>query len=612
MPGVGVITRESTAEGSSSRFSLSRVDAAALVLITAQVAFVAWSTSTTWFKQDDYAELLLASRAGGFPGTLFHEFNGHLIPAVLALVSAVHWLFGMNWSAVVAVTAFLQLAASFLTWRVIRSMFGLRPIGLFLFLVYLTSVLAFQTAMWWCTITLYIPLQIAFPTAMLLLQRALRTRSRIDAALPAVAILVGSLFFEKALTITPFLILLVAATNLVPSSAATARGRLKEAKAPLLWIIGVTIAYGVIYQLITRSSPYRPQFEADRLTNFTIEPLSRVFLPSLTGGPFPLGRVAPPLPGMFNLPSSLQVWLTCIGTIALIAWSAFRFRGTARYWSIFAGFFLVNLLMVLLSGREWSLNPRYYAELLFPTVVLLGLALGLSVIDPPHRRQPPRTTFSPQHRRIRLAIGTAVGLLMIIVAASNMNEMRKVMEPAPAWSYSEQALRSSEALGHPITLIRQFVSGEIINGIFLRDLNYTYVVLQPMAGPWAFADASSDPYMVLEDGTVYPARGTRDFAPIFKPGTCNVDLKDGSTAALEVPGDTYPWSRYGSITTTAAAEVGITVDWNGAPVFFTVPSGTATTLFFLVGGGERISLTATGGDVCVSDMSIGRLEPRVF
>lgn len=609
---MGIVTQTPTDRSPDDVRPRIRIDVLALLLIVAQVAFVAWSTSTTWFKQDDYSELLLASRAGGFPGTLFQEFNGHLIPAVLALVSAVHWLFGMNWAAVVTITALMQLVASYLTWRVLRSFFGERPLALLLFVTYLTSLLAFQTVMWWCTVTIYLPLQIAFPASVLLLQRALRRRSTFDAILPAVAVLSGALFFEKALTVTPFLILLVAATKFTPSSGDTPRARLREARLPLLLVSCATITYAIVYQLVTRTSPYRPQFEAARLSNFSLEPLTRVFLPSFTGGPFPIGRVAPPLPNMYNLPGSLQIWLTSAAAIALAVWSLVTYRRVLRYWLILAGFFIVNLLMILLSGREWALNPRYYAELVFPTIFLIGFAVGAGIIDPLNRRRPRMSSADRGLRTVRLATGTIAALTMICVSTLNMNEMRKVLEPAPARPYSEQALRSSEAIGHPVTLIRQFVSGDIINGIFLKDLNYTYVVLQPMAGPWAFADASTDPYMVLEDGTVVPAGVTRDFQPITRAGACTIDLTDGDTTVLETPGDTYPWTRYGSISTSAADPVEVAIDWNGSPAEFTVPAGISTTAFILLGGGETISLTATGGNLCVTDLHIGRLERRLF
>ena len=603
-----------TVEENTQRRSLSprSIDIAALVLIALQVAYFAWSTSTTWFKQDDYAELLLASRAGGFPGTLFHEFNGHLIPAVLALVSAVHWLFGMNWSAVVAVTAAMQLAASFLTWRALRGLLGARLLTFFLFAVYVGSVLIFQTLMWWCTITIYLPLQIAFPAALLLLQRAIRTKSKFDAALPALAVLIGSLFFEKCLTITPFLILLVAATRLTPTSGSKARDRLREAKVPLIILTATTLIYAVIYQLVTRTSPYRPQFEASRLSDFTLDPFFRVFLPSFSGGPFPVGRIAAPGPGMFDLTGSAQMWLTAIFVIGLVAWSLARFRNVLRYWVIIAGFFLVNLAMVVLSGREWTLNPRYYAELVFPTILLVGLAIGGGLFSDTPRRRPQGVRTIQFSMFPRVALTAVASIAVLAIAVNNMNGMRKLLEPAPALAYSETALRSSEQIGHPVTLIRQYVSSSIINGIFLHDLNFTYVVLQPMAGPWKFADAAIDPYMALEDGTVVPAGTSHETVPQYENGLCNIDLHDGVPKLLTMNGDPFPWTWYGSLTAATRSDVQITVDWNADPTTFTIPNGVSNTLFYIPGGGKTMTVTATGGDVCVTDLGFGNLVRDPF
>jgi hypothetical protein len=571
------------------------------------VGYFAWSTSTTWFKQDDYAELLLASRVGGFPGTLFQEFNGHLIPAVLALVSGVHWLFGMNWSAVVAITAAMQLMASVLTWLAIRSFLGPRLLTLFLFVSYLSSVLVFQTLLWWCTITIYLPLQIAFPAALLLLQLALRKRSIFYALLPSAAVLIGSLFFEKCLTITPFLIVLVAATRLTPTSKSSPRERLREAKLPLLVLVATTVAYGIVYQLVTHSSPYRPQLELSRLSTFSLDPLFRVFIPSFTGGPFPVGRISEPGPGMFDLTGSTQMWVNGLVALGLFVWSVFTFKKVLRYWAIIGGFFLVNLAMIILSGRIWSLNPRYYAELVFPTILLLGLGLGAGLFaDTPSRR----TADSGPSQFVKVPkvlISAVASIALIAIATNNMTGMRVHLEPAPARSYSANALRSSAEIGHPVTLIRQYVSGSMINGIFLPNLNFTYVVLQPMAGPWAFADAATDAYMVREDGTVVPATSSHETVPQYEPGLCNIDLKDGIPKRLNLNGDPFPWSWYGSITAAARNDVEISVEWNAASANFSIPSGTSTTLFFIKGGGNAITITARGGDVCVTDLGFGNL-----
>jgi hypothetical protein len=594
---------------SDQRPSLSPrfIDSAALLFLAAQVAYFAWSTSTTWFKQDDYAELLLASRAGGFPGTLFQEFNGHLIPAVLALVSGVHWLFGMNWSAVVAITAAMQLIASVLTWLAIRSFLGPRLLTLFLFVSYLCSVLVFQTLLWWCTITIYLPLQIAFPAALLLLQLALRKRSIIYALLPSAAVLIGSLFFEKCLTITPFLILLVAATRLTPISKTSARERLREAKLPLITLVATTVAYGVVYQLVTKSSPYRPQFEASRLSTFTLDPLFRVFLPSFTGGPFPIGRISEPGPGMFDLTGSTQLWVNVLLVIGLFMWSVFTFKKVLRYWAIIGGFFLVNLAMVILSGRIWSFNPRYYAELVFPTILLLGLGLGAGLFADTPRRQtagsePVHFTNAP-----KVLITAIASIALITIATYNMNGMRELLEPAPARPYSANALRSSAEIGRPVTLIRQYVGSSLINGIFLPNLNFTHVVLQPMAGPWAFADATTDAYMVQEDGTVVPATSSHETVPLHEPGLCNIDIQDGIPRRLKLNGNPFPWSWYGSISAATQNDVEISVEWNAEPAKFSILSGTSTTLFFVKGSGDSITVTAIGGDVCVTDLGFGNL-----
>lgn len=340
---------------------------------------------------------------------------------------------------------------------------------------------------------------------------------------------------------------------------------------------------------------------------FTLDPLFRVFLPSFTGGPFPIGRISSPQPGMFDLTGTTQMWVNGLLALGLFMWSVFSFKNVPRYWAIIGGFFLVNLAIIMLSGRQRLLNPRYYSELAFPTILLIGLALGAGLFADTPRRRTVRSKPIQFAKVPKVLITAVASISLIAIAAYNMNGMRELREPAPARSYSETALRSSAEIGHPVTLIRQHVSSSIINGIFLKNMDFTYVVLQPMAGPWAFADAASDAYMVREDGTVVPATSSHETVPLYEPGLCNVDLQDGIPRQLKLNGDPFPWTWYGSITTAARNDVEISVEWDAAPATFSVPNGTSTTLFFIKGGGNSVTLTAKGGDVCVTDLGFGNL-----
>ena len=599
---------------SPSPISPRTVERFAFVLISIQVIFVAWSTSTTWFKQDDFVQLFRASRLGGFPGNLFNVYIGHLTPGAFTFYAINHKLFGMEWTSIAVVVGTLQLFATFLTWRVIRSLFGVRPISLLLLVVYVSSVLVFTPAMWLSSLMMYLPLQVALPASVLLLQRYFRSPTKVNAVLPTIAVFISLLFFEKCLFITPFLICLVAATPLTERSATTVKKRLVESRIPLLILTTSTSIYGVFYLYLSRSSHDRPQLEMSRILDFTLDPIFKVFNPSMIGGP---GIRREGVLGIAHIAAASN-WFELIASnvfiFTLIAFSAIYVVRWARFWIILYGFALLNIILLVAAGRGWVIdNPRNMSEIVFPAVVLIGLALGAGVFEP----DPVWKRTLPQFfkgKSLPAAIGALFALVVLTNATFHAREVRIGLSPAPAYVYTKNALSSSQEIRHPVTLIHQYVSGDLLNGVLGEGkfLNFTSTILKPSNGPWTFADAARDAYMVLEDGTVVPAGTSHETVPQYENGLCNIDLHDGVPKKLTLNGDPFPWTWYGSITAATRNDVQITVDWNADPTTFTIPNGVSNTLFYIPGGGNTMTVTAIGGDVCVTDLGFGNLVRDPF
>lgn len=595
----------------SLRRSGRLITAVSALLIGGQVLFVGWAVSTTWFKQDDFALLLRASSAGGFPSSAFDIYIGHFIPGVISLFAIAHKAFGMNWSVIVVTVMALQLVASLLSWQVFQSFFGRGRIAVVLLAVYVASTMTFTTTMWWASAAMYLPLQIGFPASLLLLQRALRHRSAVNALLPTLAVAGATLFFEKSVVITPFLILLVAATPITADAPTRAKERLVSARMPLGILTAATFCYGILYLIISRSSNESPQFEIGRLSEFTLRPITETLIPSLIGGPqtYLVGDLNSIQ--IFSSPALFETVLSFALIAGLFIYSVTRVVRWARYWFILAAFAIINVLLLVTAGRGWVImNPRNMSELVFPMILLLALALGLSRFESEPRLKPTKaqTVVKPLVISVLLS---AFAIFVLVNATFNARTVRYFLSGAPAYGYTENALRSSTSFSAPVDLVRQYVSGDLING-FLGDgkrVNFTSTILRPSNGPWNFVDSSTNPYMVLDDGTVVPARSSRETVPQFEIGLCYIDLHDGVPTDLLLNGDPFPWTWYGTITTSAKTEAVITVDWNQGPVQFVIPPNSATTVFYLPGGGNNITITANGGDVCVSDLGFGNLVP---
>jgi len=380
---------------------------------------------------------------------------------------------------------------------------------------------------------------------------------------------------------------------------------------PLGILTAATFCYGILYLIISRSSNESPQFEIGRLSEFTLRPITETLIPSLIGGPqtYLVGDLNSIQ--IFSSPALFETVLSFALIAGLFVYSVTRVVRWARYWFILAAFAIINVLLLVTAGRGWVImNPRNMSELVFPMILLLALALGLSRFESEPRLKPTKaqTVVKPLVISVLLS---AFAIFVLVNATFNARTVRYFLSGAPAYGYTENALRSSTSFSAPVDLVRQYVSGDLING-FLGDgkrVNFTSTILRPSNGPWNFVDSSTNPYMVLDDGTVVPARSSRETVPQFEIGLCYIDLHDGVPTDLLLNGDPFPWTWYGTITTSAKTEAVITVDWNQGPVQFVIPPNSATTVFYLPGGGNNITITANGGDVCVSDLGFGNLVP---
>ncbi len=123
MGGITINARAADVDGDIARYDRAEfsVRLAIAVIIVAQVAFLAWSVSNTWFKQDDFVLLYMTTAEGGFPGSLFYDIGSNLIPGIVGTFWILRSLFDMEWwPVVVGIIGIVgaQAAASYLTWRV--------------------------------------------------------------------------------------------------------------------------------------------------------------------------------------------------------------------------------------------------------------------------------------------------------------------------------------------------------------------------------------------------------------------------------------------------------------------------------------------------------------
>ena len=600
MSRITVDGRTADADDDVARYDWAKfsIRIAVAVIIFAQVAFLAWSLSKTWFKQDDFVMLYKTTPEGGFPRSLFHVYAGRPTPGIIGVFWVLRSLFDMAWWPFVVVIAGAQVVASYLTWRVLRSFFRARPIAVLLLLVYCSSVLTLTTNTWAITAIQYLPMQIAFPATVLILQRYIKRPALITAVGAVIPSLVIMLFFEKALVVIPFVIILCALTPFTKSSPSSWIGRLREIKKPLIVMTAAAIAYATFYAIFTRGDPQQPDFTFERLSRFDLAPFTQNLVPSLFGGPSRFW-----FDGLFPTPSASETLISLIFLGGLFAWSIVRRWTSIKYWVLLAAMTSVNIALISFANRTQTLAPRYMSDLVFPMVLLIGLAVIGNSNDPFDQSSllAPRLFRFPAFAR--LALITAVGFALAVHSATSQTTLGRLISPPPGKNYVETARRTVRALTETPTLITQAVPPDVIDGYLFPNDRTTEVVLRPAGLNINFKDVGENPSAVLADGSVVPAKFDLVSQPVATGTPClNQPYRNKTT--LTMNNSPFLWSGYGRLEYTATSKATLSIVWSGPEVVIEIKPGSHTVFFSIInfGGEKTLTFTLSNGGACIQEI----------
>gem|GEM_PF-5272289 len=597
MGGITINARAADVDGDAARYGWAEfsIRIAVAIIIVAQAAFLTWWVSNTWFKQDDFVLLYRTTAEGGFPGSLFTEYAAHLIPGIIGAFWILRSLFGMQWWPFVVVIVGAQVAASYLTWRVLRSFFGSRPVAVLLLLVYSASVLTFGTNMIAMSAIQYLPMQIAFPATILILQRYIKRPALGTAVGAAIPSLVALLFFQKALTVVPFVIVLCALTPLTKDSASSWIGRLREARKPLITMTAAAIAYATSYVIFASGSAGRPKFTLERLSRFDLAPFTQNLVPSLFGGPGWFSGN-----GAFASTADSETLISLVLLGALFAWSILRQRTSIKYWALLGAMTVANLALFAFANRRMANQPRYMSDLVFPLVLLVGLAVIGNSNDLFDRSSPLAKRlfrFSTFTRRALIAVA---GIALVVNSATSLTTLGRAMSPAPGKDYVETARRTARAAIETPTAITQYVS----YGLFPQT---TEVILLPADLNMRFGRVVENPSMVLADGSVVPAK----FDPVSQPvatGTPCLNQPYRNRTTLTMSRSPMLRNEYGRLEYTATSKATVGIIWSGPEVVIEIEPGARTLFFPITGGGQTLTMTLSNGGACIYEIEIVQMR----
>lgn len=596
-----------------------RILVACRALIAIQVALRLIVYGAAFFYWDDY---VLQGRAALHP--LFSEeyllylHNGHLMPGGFLVTGLLERLSPLDYWPVLITLLGLQAFATWLTYRLLRSLLGARPALLVLVAFVALTPTTLLPGAWWSAAINFLPLQIGAALTGLMVLKAARSE-RPWWLLGAVGVLVVALaFFEKS-----FLLPLIALAAVI-ASGPPGEGLFAGIRASLrrlwpYWLLAIPIVLAYLVYYLARAAPEsRPLFDSSGIILLVTETVVRGLVPALWGGP--LAYDATGFGTALADPPILFAALCSAGAVALVGYGLIQSRRSRALWIITGAWILADLVtlvagrsgfdMILAQGTSLRYTVDATIALLIAVAITVAPPVGQQDSEMAHRL---RVTLSGSLSRRPTAwlVGTLAGIGALVLAATAshvtlvapladnasrlwlMNIRRAILEkgsiavldgPVPMQVY--------DSLGYPNNLLSR--------------------VLAPLDDNIVFATMISDPVMFNDEGELVPA--TVDGIESFPgpDGECGWAVKD-TPVSIPIDGNLFPWEYTMRLRYLAAGDGTVQVRLGeGQPMAVEVTEGPHVTLLRIDGGGSNVTVGPLDGPagICIGQVAVGDLVPE--
>jgi hypothetical protein len=380
----------------------------AILMIVLELVWKAQFLSTLYFRQDDFHDLELAVEHSFNWSYLTFIGSGHLIIGLRAIA----WVMvrvstPYNWGIASAVSLAFVAAASFAAYRLLRNLFGARPMILILLAIYLLSPLTVPDLGIWSSAMESVPLQLAIFMALNSHVTYIRTSRWWHLAFAVFWVAFGLAFFEKGLVL-PVLLFAVTAGFLTDRRTLVAGVVRTLLKYWVAWVIYLVLDIGYAILLITslRTSAVQPQSptSVSGSLSFAGGLLKESFLPGALGGPW---QWLPTNDSSYSFaaPPVILVWLSVVLAVVVIVVSVLVRRVAWRAWAILALWIALADVLPVVIGRVNAFAPavlaletRYLADAMPVLIVCLGLVF-LPLMTEQQRRVVAAQAAVSGHRR---------------------------------------------------------------------------------------------------------------------------------------------------------------------------------------------------------------------
>ncbi|MFF0378557.1 hypothetical protein [Actinoplanes missouriensis] len=589
------------------------VVAAAVALIVVSVVARALIARRGYLSYDDFPLISMAEEKALGPDYLFDLFNNHLMPAGHLVTWLTNAIGGFSYGPYLALLITAQAVVSIAFYRLLRLMLVpgwalLVPLAVFLF-----SPLTLEASSWWAVGINMLPMQLAMILAVGAQVKYMRTGARKHLVTLALSVLLGLLFFEKAI-LTVALVFLVALFLYAPGGPVRAVVQTIRRWWPSWAVLTFISLLFLAFYLVRSTSSLRRPASVDEVITFVVQMFGHTLLPGMAGGPWSwlgAGDGAP-----ITAPSVLARWIA-LGVVALFVAFTVWLRGFAAvrawllllsYTAIVAGLLGATRLGSVYSGVAGAV-PRYLADVAVVAAIAVGAALcGLRQIDAVAKPvSPPRVVLTGRLAVPLLAGGLAAFLVSAGISGTGFGDAWAIKQGR---DYLANARAGLEAAPAGTVFMDQTVPDGVV-GRLSAPYNKQSKFFAPLENGPDFVTQARQLSVFDEEGNVRPAwvRGSRSL-PGPRSG-CGYHLA-GSTVRIPLDSSVDEYWHVVRIAylarndTSATARIG-----DGLVVPFDVHRGLNAVFLLAHGGGASVDVTVHDrtASLCTDEVLVGDIVP---
>jgi hypothetical protein len=354
-----------------------------IAMIVAQLAWRAIFLSHMYFRQDDFYNLDLAIKSPLNWHFLTFNTAGNVVVGTQLITWIIARVSLYDWGLASAVILVLLAGANLAALRLMRTLFGNRPMILIPLAIYLLIPITLPGFGWWSAALESLPLQLAIFMSLNAHVRYIRTGRVRHLVVAAAWVCFGLAAFEKAL-ILPVLLFGVTAAYFSGQSSMLAGAKQTLVRFWRAWVVyAIIVAAGLVFVVISlRTSTIHPQAPASAMAvlKYSGSLLRDTLIPGMLGGPWwwlPLGD------GSYALasPPAFLAWLAIIAMAVIIGASVLRRKIAWRSWAILVVWVVAADIVPVAIGRlnylpavTFGMETRYVADAAPIITICVGLA----------------------------------------------------------------------------------------------------------------------------------------------------------------------------------------------------------------------------------------------